>query len=155
MRGVDRSHERAQAMTRILGPVLIIEDDHDIAEVLRYVLDRENFDGTVLKLIVRSSHQSSFNSTFRHSSCAGNSIVSEQTTRWVGSCSDESINGESLFEAQTLYLSGMSVTVMAKLPSRPVLTQGILPLIGRSAGRIQTLMTAIGSLSEPTTVPHA
>lgn len=33
--------------TRIPGPVLIIEDDPDIAEVLRYVLESENFETRV------------------------------------------------------------------------------------------------------------
>src|SRR5919198_4501796 len=49
MRRVDHSHERAQPKTRMSGPVLIIEDDPDIAEVLRYVLENENFEARVAR----------------------------------------------------------------------------------------------------------
>ena len=35
--------------TRMAGPVLIVEDDPDIAEVLRYVLESENFETRVAR----------------------------------------------------------------------------------------------------------
>ena len=47
--GVDHSHDDSQQKSRIAGPVLIIEDDPDIAEVLRYVIENENFEARVAR----------------------------------------------------------------------------------------------------------
>jgi DNA-binding response OmpR family regulator len=46
--GVDHSRGDSQQKS-VAGPVLIIEDDPDIAEVLRYVIENENFQALVAR----------------------------------------------------------------------------------------------------------
>ena len=45
--GHHKGNKYLTEQTRIVGPVLIVEDDPDIAEVLRYVLENENFETRV------------------------------------------------------------------------------------------------------------
>jgi DNA-binding response OmpR family regulator len=47
--GVDHSHRDGREKGRRAGPVLIIEDDPDIAEVLRYVLENAHFEARVAR----------------------------------------------------------------------------------------------------------